>query len=89
MSRVVSLVALAERSVWCPEIVDIGSGDRLALYVVRSGDGWELRSGTGRGIIFPTYAAATDLARTWAEDGHPVVLPPQKFQKDSPALVRP
>jgi len=50
-------------------------GDRLALHLVRSGSGWELRSGTERGIIFSSYAAAIELARTWMEDGHPVVVP--------------
>lgn len=50
-------------------------GNRMALYIVRSGPGWELRSGSERGIIFRTYAAALDLARTWIDDGHPVVVP--------------
>jgi hypothetical protein len=78
MSRAVSTVALADGSLWCLQLVDVGSSDQLALYVVQSDEGWELRSGTGRGIIFSSSAAATDLARTWAEDGHPVVVPSQK-----------
>lgn len=51
------------------------AGDRMALYVVQSGSGWELRSGPERGIIFSTYRAAIELARTWMEDGHPVLVP--------------
>jgi len=78
MSRAVSTEVLARGSTWFPQLVRAGGGDRMALYVVRSDEGWELRSGTGRGIIFSSYAAATDLARTWAEDGHPVVVPSQK-----------
>jgi hypothetical protein len=50
-------------------------GDRMVLYVVQSGNGWELRSGRERGIIFSTYRAAIELARTWMEDGHPVLVP--------------
>ncbi len=49
--------------------------DRFTLYVTRGDEGWELRSRTERGIIFPTYAAALDLARTWMADGHHVVVP--------------
>jgi len=49
--------------------------DRFALHVTRADEGWELRSRDERGIIFPTYAAAMDLARTWMEDGHHVVVP--------------
>jgi hypothetical protein len=47
----------------------------MVLYVVQSGNDWELRSGRERGIIFSTYRAAIELARTWMEDGHPVLVP--------------
>lgn len=79
MSRAVSTEVLARGSTWFPQLVHAGSRDRMALYIVRSDEGWELRSGTGRGIIFSSYTAAIELARTWTEDGHPVVGPPKQL----------
>jgi len=62
----------AESSVNLDEVERVE--DRLELYIVRSGAGWELRSCAGRGIIFRSYAAAIDLVRAWKQDGSPVTV---------------